>query len=462
MLITSRLFALYNTHMEHYNIVARVRMEERRPAVISWQGRRLTSSEREFMRIRNFLVSLLSTLILIACSPAKTAVVPIISPISSHTPEPTPTINQITPTATNTQLSESILQQQCGEVLSTFPAGRVPEGILVLSSPDGLSLLNFSQQTQREISGLIEAVGTSPDRKWLSYSNAGSENLLIESANGEIQAQVPLKQGWLTFNQGFWLDNEQLWFPIFPRIQEGEVAPMVLVNPFTGKPQEIPSDYPGIKRYQFDFSTSPGLHFGYSSVVFDPSLNLVIYPQEGDDGWYIVLWDRQAEKMIAKIPDGGLYGHMPLWLPDGNKFVVVARPDWDSPREWIMVSPDGEIRQLTHFEDLYSQFEIGHYASVSPDGRYLAFGLSQGEDTNSDHPKPLIILDLKTGEAIDTCITFSFPEPTWSPDSQYLAVLSRESNKPSSIVILDIEQNWAAKVSEDPKAKPVGWLKSQE
>lgn len=414
------------------------------------------------MRIKKLLVSLLSTSVLIACSSAKTAAVATISPTSSHTPESTPTINQITPTATSTQLSESILKQQCREILPTFPAGIAPQGILVLSSPDGLSLLNFSQQTQREISGLIESVGTSPDRKWLSYSNAGSEKLLIESVDGELQAEVSLKQGWLTFNQGFWLDNEQLWFPVFPRIMQGEVAPMVIVNPLTGKQQEIPSDYPGIKQYQYDFSTSPGLHFGYSSVVFDPSLNLVIYPQEGDDGWYVVLWDRQSKKPIAKLPDGGLYGHMPLWIPDGNEFVVVARSDWDRPREWIMVSRDGEIRQLTHFEDLYAQFEIGIYASISPDGHYLAFGLSQGEDTNSDRPKPLIILDLKTGEAIDTCITFSFPEPIWSPDSRYLAVLSRESNKPSSIVVLDIEQNWATKMDAGPRAMPVGWLKSPE
>jgi hypothetical protein len=175
---------------------------------------------------------------------------------------PTPTIDQITPTATSTQSSESILKKQCPEILSSLPANRVPAGILVLSSPDGLSLINFSQQTQREIPGLIDAVGTSPDRKWLSYDNAGSDKLLVESVDGQIQAQVPLKQGWLYFNQAFWLDNERLWFPVFPRIQEGEVAPMVIVNPFTGKQQEIPSDYPGIKQYQYDFSTSPGLHFG--------------------------------------------------------------------------------------------------------------------------------------------------------------------------------------------------------
>lgn len=416
----------------------------------------------ELMRKSEISIIAIIIWILAACSSPDISTMTALPAVPSDVPEMTDTVNQATPEPTHTQLSESFLKQQCREMLPTFPDGKDPRGILVLSSPDGLSLLNFSQQTQRELPGSIDAVGISPDRKWLSYDNAASGKLLIKSANGEIQAQASLKQGWLTFNQGFWLDNEQLWFPVFPRIMQGEVAPMVIINPFTGKQQEIPSDYPGIKSYQYGFSTSPGLHFGYSSVVYHPSLNVVIYPQVADDGWYIVLWDRQAKKIVAKIPDGGLYGHMPLWLPDGKQFVVLARPDWDSPREWIMVSHKGEIRRLTHFEDVYAQFEIGLYASVSPDGHYLAFGLSQDADTNSDHPKQLIILDLKTGEAINTCIPFSFPEPIWSPDSQYLAVLSRDANNnPPPIVVLSIEQQWAAIVSKESKAKPVGWLEAQ-
>ena len=399
---------------------------------------------------------------LVSCSNTPPTSTPLLSVTVPSIPLP-----KSTPVSTSTEFPNDVVKNQCFEILPALPPEITLPGILVLSKPDGLSLLKFNQQTRREIPGLIHGVGTSPDRKWLSYvfiAEDVEEKLVIESADGKIQAEVPTQQGWLIFDKALWLDKERLWFPVFPDLKRGQVAPTVVLNPFTGDQQELTSDYPDIEQYQIGFASSPRLHFGYSSVVYHPLLNLVIYPQLAEDGWYIVLWDRQFEKILVKIPDGGLYGHMPLWLPNGNHFVVVARRDWNSPREWLIVSQDGEIQQLTHFEDLYPQFEIGNYASVSRDGHYLAFGLSQNthnNDATSDDPKQLTILDLDTLEVFNTCITSSYPEPVWSPDSEYIAVLTRgPSKRPSSIVILNIKQVWAAKIEEDPKVIPVDWLKS--
>jgi len=392
----------------------------------------------------------------ITMSPAKP------SPIASFTPETMPQVIEQTPTLTSIP-SKNTMSDQCWSTLSNLSSEVTLPGKLVLSSPEGLSILDFNKQTRREIKELINYAAVSPNAESLSYSyqpQDEKEKLIIESNEGKIRAQVPVAQGWLTYYGMPWLDNERLWFSVFPDIMQGQVAHVVIINPFTGEQQELSSDYPGLERYQFGMANSPGLHFEYSSVVYNPSLQLVIYPQETEDGWYITLWDRQSQKVLAKLLDGGLYGHPPIWMPDGNQFVVVAKPDWDSPREWEMVSLDGDIRQLTHFKNLYTSFEIGGYASISPDGNYLAFGLSQNDDSNTTRPKQLVILNLKTLEAINTCVSFSNSTPVWSPDSIYIAVLTHNSsNKLSSAVILNIEHKWVANLSESLKAEPVGWMK---
>ncbi|MFZ5922855.1 MAG: TolB family protein [Chloroflexota bacterium] len=406
---------------------------------------------------------------LTACTPSRISMTATITPTFSPLPDATSTnkatsVSTAMPKPTDNNSSDfNFLEDQCFDTLSNLPIGIVPSEILVLKSSNGLSLLNLTQHTQREISGLVPFSSTSPNGRWLVYAyyppNQAVEQIAIESADGLTHIQFPVKQGWLIFDNVLWLDNERLWFSVLPDILQGQVAPVVILNPFTGEQQELLSDYPQIERYQIGMTLNPGLHFGYSSVVYHPSLDLVIYPQSEEDRRFITLWDRQSQRALVKIPDGGLYGHLPLWLPGGERFVVVARYDWDSPREWLSVSRDGDVRQLTHFGDMYADFEIGMYASISPDGNYLAFGLSENVDTNTTLPKQLIILNLQTLEAINTCVTFSYPAPIWSPNSRYVAVQTRDSSSnPSNILVLDIEQKWAAKIAEDAKAIPVGWM----
>lgn len=413
----------------------------------------------------NYRTLHLSTMLLVlifigfACNSAGERSSPANIPLRTATIPPLPTT---TPIATSSQTSLTFAENHCFETLPELPAEGSLPGILVLSKPEGLSLLGFSQHTRRDIPGSIQGIGSSPNRKWLSYTlTAGdaSQKIVVESADGVIQAEVPTRQGWLIPDKMLWLDNERLWFPIFPEIQRGQVAPTLILNPFTGEQKQLPSEYPGIKRNPLGFATSPGLHFEYSSVVYDASLHLAIYPESTDNGWYITLWDRQSEKALLKIPEGGMYRNLPMWLPDGSRFVVVARRNWDRPREWLEVSQTGELRQLTHFEDSHPDFEIGQYASLSPDGRYLAFGLSLTKDGAGNPNKELLVLNLETLEILGTCISFDYPAPVWSPDSQYLSVRTRDlTNKASGIVVLDIGQGWAAKISEEPRTNPMGWL----
>lgn len=385
------------------------------------------------------------------------------TPFSTVTlpPAPLPT-DTLLPTSTPSP--GTIVKDQCFDIPST-PSSEVSlPGILVLSSPDGLSLLNFNQQNQREIPGSIHAVGTSPNREWLSYSyttqdseNQIRTNLIVESADGQKQQQIPQNYQWaISGNTILWLDDQRLWFPV--REMDKNATTLVL-DPFTGEQQVLLPDFPNFVPYDSGPEHSSELYFGYSNAVYDSTLKLVIYPQLTEAGYPIVLWDQTTQKVLAKIPDEDLYKYLPLWLPDETGFVVVARPDWDHPKEWLLVSRTGEIRQLTSFDDLYPEFEIGEYASLSPNGQYLAFGLSQTKDGSDTYPKELHLLDLRTLETINTCILSHYTAPVWSPDSQYVAILSRNDSLQSA-VILDIKQGRATTLSSGPKSIPVGWLKA--
>jgi Tol biopolymer transport system component len=414
------------------------------------------------------LIWLLLLLTLVACGPA-TITTPTVAPSPSSTPVPMATSTSM-PTATSTPIAGAPIER-CAEILPTFPEGSIPSGTLVIHFlGEELSLINLNQQVQRTIPGHVElySPSTSPNGKWLSYTiftpTDDGYNLVIESADGQRQIKIPVEEDWITFGPIAWLNNERLWLPVLKR---SEGLQTIVLNPFTGEHQLLLPDYPNFISYY----NGPGhvpLYFGNNSVVYDPSLRFVIYPLESDEhDIYAALWDRETNQMVTKIPNPSIYfGPFPIWLPSGDAFVVSAfqerskSGEWT--QEWWMVSRNGKINQLTHFENLYLHYEFGEAASLSPDGRYLAFGLYIG-DPASNEPKELIILDLQTSEAINTCIPLydSDLDPIWSPDSQYLAVRYRDLK---SIGVLNIEQGWVVKAFMEEKKKWEfgGWLDSGE
>jgi len=406
------------------------------------------------------LTTLFLLLTLIACGPAAITT-PTVTPVPSSTPAPMATSTSA-PTATSTQIPGAPIER-CVEILPEFPEGNVPSGTLVVDVLlKGISLFNFQQQTQRLIAGYFDGVGTSPDGKWLSYItyvNSNDEVIFIESSDGEKKFQLPFESEWMVFGNP-WLSNEQLSFLTW---DGGYGLKTVALNPFTGKQQAFLPDYPNFNNnYLYGPVGSLPLFFRYSNVANDSSLRFVVYPQDNDDGLYDALWDRETNQEIAKVLTG-LYLPPPLWLSDSHAFVVTAFPRKNSQREWFMVGVDGEIRQLTHFADIFPKFKIGIYASVSPDGRYLAFGMSSENDPSISVPMDLVILDLITMDSFNTCISFN-SDPIWSPDSQYLVVAPDPNPNRSSIIVLNVESGWAASIfpKDDEVRIPDGWLASGE
>jgi hypothetical protein len=364
------------------------------------------------------------------------------------------------------------LQYQPLEIAPALPTGSKPPGTLIIEGygRDPSYFINFAQGSVQEILKDRSCFSTSPNGQWLAYCQGPEpfvlEWLIIESANGEQMARLPINIDWF-FGSPDWLDNQRLVFDLWKDKSKPllSVLPVEVVNPFTGERQELASDYPDL----FPSNAGPGgstMYFVTHTVVYHPSLDLVVYPKTPRDNnrAFVVLWDRKANHEVASVGTG-LFGHTPMWSPDGAQFVVaivtkageLADDDSEFIEEWFSVSREGKVQQLTHFGDYFSDVEIGR-ARWSPDGQYLAFFLTT-KPTQCDEGENLSVMDMKTWQVTNYCVPgvmgIGGPSPIWSPDSRYVAFNDSVSTNPH-VVIVDIEQGWAAQIAGD--LYPMGWL----
>jgi hypothetical protein len=86
---------------------------------------------------------------------------PTLEPTS--TPTNMATFVSFTPTPPNTLTSTLSAVDQCVQVEPSLPSAVELPGSLVISSPDGLSIVDFLQGENREVEGLIGCEATSPN-----------------------------------------------------------------------------------------------------------------------------------------------------------------------------------------------------------------------------------------------------------------------------------------------------------
>ncbi len=391
--------------------------------------------------------------------------------VPSPTPVPLPTAAPSAP--------ENIVKFQPFEVASDVSAATKPVGALAICSDSTIQLLRFTPEVKTEtIPGIADEIfclATSPDGQWIAYeqdfgqSPTGAGNwLVVQSTDGQQQKKVPRDPVWLNFGDYVWLNNQHLIFnnfrnpPDIQRFQKHPAYPMVVVNPFTGANLEIPSDYP-----ELTLSDGPigALSFNYSDVVYDTSLELVIFPTKSGEHNYLVLWDRLSKVVLAKVEDqSGGFGSYPLWSPNATQFAVAvinAIKNGQAIEEWYRISREGKVEQLTHFGDYFSSSEIGSAANWSPDSQKLAFWIDL-----TPSPCPglrLAILDTTTKHVTNSCLSGASsyaPPPIWSLDSRYL-IIRDDSNPPIKTVLVDVENGQAFDITSlIGDLRPIGWMAS--
>jgi len=391
------------------------------------------------------------------------------NPTSALTITPTSVPIKVTPTLMPSP-PENILNFQQFDITSEIPSDLRPDGALVIWS-EPLQLLHFEPDIHMEtIIGIDPDVGcfsTSPDGKWLSYCPQSSDSptgqwLIVASADGQVQKKVPMDIHLIYFGVYQWLDNQRLTFPLI-QAEHQPAYPTVVINPFTGEQVKLSSDYPGLQLSPS--GTATRMAFNFSDVVYDPSLEHVIFPSWGGERNYIVLWDRQSNSEVARIENHSqVFGHYPLWLPDATQFAVpvvnTIRGD-HLIEEWYSMSREGQVEQLTHFGDYFSDSEISPASNWSPDGRKLAFWIKVSPSLCPG--LNLAILDLDTKQVTSTCILGNSdyaPPPIWSLDSRYIVVVNVRTESRQTIVV-DIEGDRAFDITDIIEGSlPIGWLVS--
>lgn len=363
------------------------------------------------------------------------------------------------PIVSTTLLPEKTLSYQCLEVAPHIPAGALPQGWLLLFGEHPF-LLDLETGVRKELNDGQGELSVSPSGKWLASRYVDEDNkiwLLVETLVDPEQKLIHWNDDW--FLLGGWLDHEHVWVSHY-------TEPLVtVVNPFSGEQQELVPDFPGLETV-----TQAGEHFvlGASSVVYNSSLKLAVYPRLESDGYvYVVLWDLQSNRILSKVKDiSDSFSYLPLWSLDQKEIYVAVADKWDSNRPDILIydffslSQDGQIRQLTDFGATFADTYIGS-ASLSPDGKKIAFWLKARPSSYKD--QQLAVLDLDTLQVTNYCVPGSFqgdaPSPVWSLDGHYLAVYNQYEPNAGRVILVDIQQGWAAQVAEIvPNGWPAGWM----
>lgn len=180
--------------------------------------------------------------------------------------------------------------------------------------------------------------------------------------------------------------------------------------------------------------------------AWSPDNQMIAYESNRDGLFQIYLMSADGNQQRALTAGSGDNRH-PTWTPDG-KSIVYDSFDGTHQDIWTVDVANGNKKQLTHVNGM------ADYASASPDGKLIAFYLYCDFKLNiwtaradGSDAKPLT-LDL--GNAWREEPTTAWHEPSWSPDSQWLAYaggdgrsiwMIRSDGTDAHPVIVDEEDN---------------------
>jgi hypothetical protein len=405
-------------------------------------------------------------------------------PVSTITTAPTIPSTGIPAISPTPQSITPRMQQKCLQTLSTLPPEKSYDGTIIFFgkfiSGEGKTFLHdhyevsfFNLKTRQTVNlqnYKTWDIAVSPDHK--KYALLDVNDYLVKVFTGDGRPINTISRGEEPYLIDRWLDDQTIQLTIakgYLTYYFGRYFPpndIVIANPFTNKQKMIPSTYSDIDRSSGTFWN------GGSMTEYDSTLSRVIYPSlaidhdyYGNRGWGYVLWDTVHKEKLAQVVTNYFYVP-PKWSPDYSKFLI------GSEGEGVYaVTRDGKVKQMIHFRDTQDKQPQPLYApqkyNWSPDGRYVAFWLlSSGPDQSESGSGTLVILDMNTGETIDTCISAGFVEilrfnklsaPVWSPDGKELVINANiQENGNFDTLFVDLEDGNETKIGEN--LLPIGWL----
>ena len=351
------------------------------------------------------------------------------------------------------------------EIRSDLPEGHPYVGNLLLENAlrgDGqVSVSMYDLQSGERLlfsEKYFSAGAVSPDHTRFAVENSWGKTYDIYSAYGELIKSFPWKgKG---YGLADWLDNERIGILTYTDFRDGwsVTGPdtVTFINTITGEEEVYPPDYPDL-----DIANQPLYHGKWGTAVFDPDLTRVVYPYNG----YFNLYSLPEKKILAELPYFQFRSAI-LWAADGSYFIAA---DYNN---FYRVSADGEIEQITDFEDSANlSFSIASTYALSPDESRVAFWLRTGnkDQEEIEYVLTFVVLDLKSGEVIDTGIFTeddSWNEfsgritPVWSPDSRALIIAANFESDGYDVLLVDIEEQTAFKLPANWYV--TGWLLPEE
>lgn len=410
-------------------------------------------------------------------------VLPLIIGCVSNASVPTSIITVDTPTlaANNIPMPIPSSEDECADVKTGTLAELKTAGTIVLQDMHykayTIKADIFQKVELTKEDEFVFSIATSPNRQLTAYNlysrNNDVSNLIIMDSSGETKITIPWEEGWNFISS--WLDNQRLLINIHADLSDGdpaakEFSTFLVANAFTGEKKLLQPNFPNIYSHHM----FPAWN-GFGSTVYNATLDRVVYLKEDptDGAFHYILWNISGQRSLADFKVFVNGQDIPRWSPDGEKFAIAFSLVDDSSSKWLVhslytVSRDGNVVKITDLSKYYSWFYIGQL-SWSPDGRHIAFWLSEWTDppqlsglSDLNANQHLAVVDTKNRDLSIYCISGKaqsdgiVPPPVWSPNGQQILIESPLSEEHSQVLLLDLNTNVITTIGKD--MTPVGWM----